>query len=71
MGYTLTNQLTQKAGLANVRSCFSGENVFTVTGLATGFDPETIYTGYCGAAQNSNKGYPLQRTFSTGISVNF
>lgn len=71
VGYTLPNQLTQKAGLSNVRIFFSAENLFTVTGLPTGFDPETIYTGYGGAAQNSNKGYPLQRTFSTGISVNF
>lgn len=71
VGYTLPGNLTRKAGLSNVRIFFSAENLFTVTGLPDGFDPETIYTGYGGSTQNSNKGYPLQRTFSTGISVNF
>lgn len=72
IGYTLPNHLTQKVGMSNVRIFFSGENLFTVTGLPDGFDPETISTGY-GASwgMQSGKTYPLSRTFSTGISVNF
>lgn len=72
IGYTLPNRWTQKAGMSNVRIFFSGENLFTVTGLPDGFDPETINTGY-GATWGvqSGKSYPLSRTFSTGISVNF
>lgn len=72
IGYTLPNRITQKVGMSNVRIFFSGENLFTVSGLPDGFDPETIYSGY-GASWGvqSGKSYPLSRTFSTGISVNF
>lgn len=72
IGYTLPNHITQKIGMSNVRIFFSAENVFTITGLPDGFDPETIHTGY-GSGDNtwSSKTYPLSRTFSTGISVNF
>ena len=72
IGYTLPNRITQKVGMSNVRIFFSGENLFTISGLPDGFDPETIYSGY-GASWGvqSGKSYPLSRTFSTGISVNF
>lgn len=72
IGYTLPNRITQKAGMSNVRIFFSAENVFTLSGLPEGFDPETIHTGYgSGDGTWSAKTYPLSRTFSTGISVNF
>ena len=72
IGYTLPNHITQKIGMSNVRIFFSAENVFTITGLPDGFDPETIHTGYgSGDDMWSSKTYPLSRTFSTGISVNF
>lgn len=73
VGYTIPRHITQKAGISNLRIFFSGENLFTITGLPQGFDPETIYTGY-GAkdgSSNSAKTYPLSRTFSAGFSVNF
>ncbi len=72
IGYTLPNHITQKIGMSNVRIFFSAENVFTITGLPDGFDPETIHTGYgSGDDMWSSKTYPLSRTFSTGISINF
>ena len=73
IGYTIPAQITRKIGVSNLRVFFSGENLFTLTGLPGGFDPETINTGY-GAKDGSNssgKTYPLSRTFSTGFSVNF
>lgn len=72
VGYTLPNSITKKAGMSNVRIFFSAENLFTLTGLPEGFDPETIHTGYgSGDGTWSSKTYPLSRTFSTGLSVNF
>lgn len=72
IGYTIPKHITQKIGISNMRVFFSGENLFTITGLPEGFDPETINTGY-GAdwGNSSGKTYPLSRTFSGGFSVNF
>lgn len=67
-GYTLPTMLTKKAGISNVRLFFSAENLFTITGLPKGIEPETLGVGDYG---NGTGSYPLTRTFSTGISVNF
>lgn len=68
LGYTLPTSLTQKVGISKARIFFSAENLFTLTGLPSGIDPETLGNNndYGGQAN-----YPLTRTFSTGISVNF
>lgn len=68
VGYTLPAYLTKKAGIGSVRIFFSGENLFTITGLPSGIEPETLGIGDYG---NGTGSYPLVRTFSTGISVNF
>ena len=69
LGYTLPASLTQKAGISKLRIFLSIENVFTITGLPSGIEPETL-------GSNSDYGsgsgtYPLSRTFSTGLSINF
>ena len=64
IGYTLPTALTTKWGMQKVRVYFSGENLFTLTGLADQFDPETIGT------RNGN-GYPLSMTLSCGLSLTF
>ena len=56
--------LRLKWGMQKVRVYFSGENLFTLTGLADQFDPETIGT------RNGN-GYPLSMTLSCGLSLTF
>lgn len=71
IGYTIPARITSKMGISNLRIFFSGENLFTLTGLPQGFDPETIGTGYGSNSYTSGKTYPLSRTFSTGFSVNF
>lgn len=68
LGYTLPNVLTRKVGISNLRFFFSGENLFTVTGLPNGIDPETLGVGDYG---NGSGSYPLTRTYSAGVSVNF
>lgn len=67
IGYTFKS-LPQKAGISNVRIFFSADNVFTLTGLPSGIEPETLGIGGYG---NGSGSYPLTRTISTGISVNF
>lgn len=72
IGYTIPTSLTEKIGISNIRIFFSGENLLTITGLPSSFDPETIGTGYAATwGTSSGKTYPLARTFSTGFSVNF
>ena len=62
IGYTIPAQITQKWRIQNLRIFFSGENLWTGTGLADQFDPETI-------SSNSGNGYPLQKTFSFGLNI--
>lgn len=68
LGYTLPNTWTQKVGISNLRIFFSGENLFTITGIPDGIDPETLGIGDYG---NGSGSYPLTRTYSAGVSVNF
>ena len=67
IGYTLPASLTQKVGISKVRVFFSAENLFTISGLPDGIDPETLGLNDYGGMAN----YPLTRTLSTGLSINF
>lgn len=67
LGYTLPNSLTRKAGISNLRFFFSAENLFTATGLPNGIDPETLGIGW----YDGSGSYPLTRTYSAGVSINF
>lgn len=60
-GYTLPKELTQKAYISRARVYFSGQNLFCITSLPYIYDPETL---------NYNM-YPVQRTFSVGLDINF
>lgn len=64
VGYTLPDNLTSKWGIQKIRVYFSGENLWTGTGLAEQFDPETIGT-------NKGNAYPLSKTLSCGLSLTF
>ena len=66
LGYTLPKHIVAKIGLQNLRFYVSGENLLTITSLTTTMDPETAGIGYQGGTV-----YPLSKTFSAGISVNF
>ncbi|MGK7395289.1 MAG: SusC/RagA family TonB-linked outer membrane protein [Candidatus Cyclobacteriaceae bacterium M3_2C_046] len=65
IGYTLPDKLSQKLRLNKLRIYLSGENLFTLTGMTSIFDPETIEGGYGGNV------YPLSRIYSAGLNVNF
>ena len=65
LGYTLPNKITEKAHIYNLRLYVSGENLLTITKLPDFYDPETLYMGFQGS------GYPILKTWSFGLSVNF
>lgn len=66
IGYTLPKAWTKKAAMESVRFYVSGDNVLTLTSLSSIFDPETL-----GGEYGFGKLYPLQRTISFGVNVNF
>lgn len=72
LGYTLPATLTRKFGVNKLRVYVSGENLFTLTGVKSMFDPETIDAEESG--DNDGWGgsvYPLSRVFSVGLNINF
>ncbi len=66
LGYTLPKTIISKVGLQNVRLYVSGENLLTITNLSKTMDPETAGIGKQGGTV-----YPLSKTYSFGLSVNF
>ncbi len=65
IGYTLPKSLTKRIDLEKVRIFASGENLWTGTRMTKIFDPETIQ------GEGHGDVYPLLRTISLGISVNY
>ncbi|MCI2122214.1 MAG: TonB-dependent receptor [Bacteroidales bacterium] len=63
LGYTIPKELTGIIGSSNSRIYVEGSNLFTISGLPQGIDPESpgVNNGY----------YPQQRTFMVGVSVTF
>lgn len=69
LGYTFPKQVLDKVGMQNLRVYVSAENIWTITSLPNGYDPETAYSAY--TADFSGKTYPLQATVSFGVNVTF
>lgn len=69
LSYTFQDNVTRKLKMQKLRVYVSAENLFTISGLPSGFDPETAYSNYTGS--NSGKTYPLQTTVSLGLNVTF
>lgn len=62
LGYTLPQNLTKKIGMNNLRVYFSADNLHTWSNLRTKLlDPE----------QSSFSSYPLMKTLTCGLSVDF
>lgn len=61
VGYNFSNKLLRNSGFSNLRLFFSASNLFTIDSFVPGYDPETsnAYT------------YPLARTYSFGLNVQF
>lgn len=60
LGYTVPKDLTKKIGLERIRFNISGYNVFEITDIPKGFDPDQI-----------SDAYPQKRTVAFGIQVGF
>ena len=65
VGYTFPKKWMDKIHIDNLRVYFSGENLATLTSMTDLFDPETI------GENDTGNVYPLQKTFSFGLSVTF
>ncbi|RED95973.1 SusC/RagA family TonB-linked outer membrane protein [Marinoscillum furvescens] len=63
VGYTLPTQLVNKAGMEKVRIYFSGNDLFELTSLKDGYDPEF--------GESTDSTYPYNRTWSFGLDVSF
>ncbi len=63
LGYTLPEKLTSKYKIGNIRIYVEGTNLFTLSGLPQGIDPErpSVTNGY----------YPQQKTYMGGITISF
>lgn len=65
-GYTLPSSITQKIFISSARFYMSGENLLTFTKMMF-FDPEAFGGRWYGAGD----AYPLSKTLSLGLNVNF
>ena len=63
LGYTLPSGLTGRVGIEKLRVFVQGSNLFTISGLPEGIDPESpgVNNGY----------YPQQRMIMGGITITF
>lgn len=66
IGYTFPKLWMNKIGLQSVRLYVSGDNLWTASQITGIFDPETL-----GGEWGDGKLYPLSRTISVGLNVNF
>ena len=66
LGYSVPKNIAQKVRLKNARVYVSGENLLTITDLMF-FDPEALGGRWYGAGD----AYPLSKTWSVGVNLNF
>jgi TonB-linked SusC/RagA family outer membrane protein len=62
VGYTLPQSLISRVKLERVRIYFSGNDLFEITSIKDGFDPEQ-------GVDSQLSGYPFMRTWSFGINL--
>ncbi len=63
LGYTIPQSITRRVNIQKLRVFFQGSNLFTISGLPAGIDPESpgVNNGY----------YPQQRMIMGGITLTF
>lgn len=71
IGYTIPSLITKKVRVERARIYFSGQNLFTWTKLSKAFDPEAIGDEPDGGSNGNGFVYPMQRTYTFGIDINF
>jgi len=62
LGYTLPKSILNKINIDNIRIYASGQNLFTVTNAFEGYDPELSGSGTF---------YPIMKTVSFGVNIDF
>lgn len=63
LGYTFPREITEKLHMSNLRVYYSGQNLFTISGMIKGFDPE--------APSGRGNGYPQTVVNSLGLNITF
>ena len=63
VGYTLPQNITQKAAINKLRVYFSGDDLWEWTKIKDGYDPEY--------GESSNNTFPFSRLVSIGIDITF
>ena len=66
LGYTLPQDIVKYAGMQSARFYVSADNLLTVSQITGIFDPELL-----GGDWGEGKLYPLSRTISFGVNLNF
>ena len=61
LGYSIPKKLLSKAGIERLRFYVSVDNLFTISSMPDGIDPEF--------SASDGKVYPLQRTWSVGLNL--
>ncbi|MDF1573446.1 MAG: TonB-dependent receptor [Bacteroidales bacterium] len=63
IGYTVPKSMLQRMNIEKLRLYLSGQNLLTVSDAYDGYDPEN--------SVNSGSFYPLMRTITLGVDINF
>jgi TonB-linked SusC/RagA family outer membrane protein len=73
IGYSLPSSLLQRWKIQRLRIYFSGENMFTATGLKSKYvDPEQVSADPQGLVANvSARNYPFMKSYSGGLDITF
>ncbi|MBJ7879819.1 SusC/RagA family TonB-linked outer membrane protein [Gelidibacter salicanalis] len=66
LGYSFDDYIIKKLGLKKLRLFMAGENLLTFTKMSTIYDPEAT-----GGSWGNGKIYPLQKSISLGLNVQF
>lgn len=71
VGYSLPKTLLSKVRIQNLRIYFTGENLFTISGVKPDIDPEIgiRYVGSSADQRNFGRSYPYQKSISFGLQL--
>lgn len=74
ISYSLPKKWLKKIGVETLRVYFSGENLFTISGLDTKYiDPEQASAGYSVSVnaghRNVESAYPFSKVYSFGVNI--
>ena len=71
IGYSLPKTLLSKVKIQNLRIYFTGENLFTFSGIKPDIDPEIgiRYVGTSADQRNFGRSYPYQKSISFGLQL--